>query len=599
MQKKKTTAVLSIVFTVISLALLLISGEVLGKKLFVDALTETGKIFTEPNTTQRLCVLVICVALSLLFLVGLIYAFKNKKGRIASCLGLFNSLSFPIYVMNYIVYRTADGSESPSTATIVASFAVCALAIALLFEFLGMLTAIFPALVEIGEAKKAKKGKFLPITAIVVIVIGIALFVTGCFLSADHSGFATIMQSLTDGSPSLSELAGDGVGILLLVYFLVALIQGAPDEKGIWVALFGMLGAVAFVPTSALVQLNVPGASLSEAYVILDLAALAVLAVGLLLSAVACVQNFIPNYEEKPQTEPAPQVEPAPVATPAEEAAPAEQATPEGLSEDDLAEIRRIVAEEIAKTGDELKKEPLSGEDYDAIRQIVRDEISNQPPVNVYVNAPVETQEKPAPAEEAAPAEQPAPAEELAPAQEAAPVEEPVAAPEEKKEEEPSAEAQPAEAAAVAEAPQGESAFGFASAPKKKVPFAEKLEAADDDIKAKYDGLREAMLAYGIHERVSIPGATYSLHRKRYLFLTISGKHIKLQYALNPDEYANTPIPAQKAESSRFADVPLTFKVKSDLSYRRALKLIDDMMGKEGIVKTGKSEEVTPEEAGA
>jgi hypothetical protein len=242
------------------------------------------------------------------------------------------------------------------------------------------------------------------------------------------------------------------------------------------------------------------------------------------------------------------------------------------------------------------------------LRQIIREELAalmKMSPTNIYVTVPPEGAKAPAkpvaaPAPEPAPAPAPvapapepapapveakeevapAPVEEIAPApvaEEVAPVEEaPV-------EEAPVEEAAPAE---EAPAPKAESEYDFPiNENKHKVPFEEKLANAEKDLVEKYEGLRDYIMSYGIKNRVSIPGDTFSAHRERYVFITITGKKLKVNYALDPKDYENGTIPVETNNSKKFEDLPLTFKIRSDLSYRRALKLVDDVMAKKGVTK--------------
>ena len=248
------------------------------------------------------------------------------------------------------------------------------------------------------------------------------------------------------------------------------------------------------------------------------------------------------------------------------------------------------------------------------LRQIIREELAalmKMSPTNIYVTVPPEGAKAPAkpvaapapapakpvaaPAPEPAPAPAPvAPAPEPAPAPvEAkeevapAPVEEiapaPVAEEVAPVEEAPVEEAAPAE---EAPAPKAESEYGFPiNENKHKVPFEEKLANAEKDLVEKYEGLRDYIMSYGIKNRVSIPGDTFSAHRERYVFITITGKKLKVNYALDPKDYENGTIPVETNNSKKFEDLPLTFKIRSDLSYRRALKLVDDVMAKKGVTK--------------
>ena len=92
-------------------------------------------------------------------------------------------------------------------------------------------------------------------------------------------------------------------------------------------------------------------------------------------------------------------------------------------------------------------------------------------------------------------------------------------------------------------------------------------------------------MSYGIKNRVSIPGDTFSAHRERYVFLTISGKHIKAYFALDPKDYENSTIPVETTNIAKYEDVKCTLKVRSDLSFRRACMLVDAVMAAKGVNK--------------
>ena len=113
---------------------------------------------------------------------------------------------------------------------------------------------------------------------------------------------------------------------------------------------------------------------------------------------------------------------------------------------------------------------------------------------------------------------------------------------------------------------------------RRKLSFERKLLESDESLKKHYNGLREYIIDYGINCRVSLKGVTFSLHRKRYVFLTISGKHIRAFFALNPKDYLESTIPAKENGKKKYEDLPLELNIRSGLSYRRALQLIDDMM---------------------
>lgn len=120
---------------------------------------------------------------------------------------------------------------------------------------------------------------------------------------------------------------------------------------------------------------------------------------------------------------------------------------------------------------------------------------------------------------------------------------------------------------------------------RRRAKFETRLKKADPELRAQYYELRDYIRSYGVKDRMSIPGITFSLHRDRYVFITIAGKKLKLYYALNPEDYANSTIPVIKNESKKFEDLPLEFKVKSGLSLKRAKSLVDDVMKAKGIEK--------------
>lgn len=153
--------------------------------------------------------------------------------------------------------------------------------------------------------------------------------------------------------------------------------------------------------------------------------------------------------------------------------------------------------------------------------------------------------------------------------------------------EEPVAE-EPAEEETEAEAPEGENDPFAALRNKRRASFETRLKNADFDLRHKYYDLRDHIKSYGLSNRLSIPGDSFSAHRKRYVFITINGKHLKVYFATNPDDYKDTPIPVERTEIKKYEDLPLQFKVRSDLSFRRAVKIVDDMLTKEGYTREDK-----------
>lgn len=119
-----------------------------------------------------------------------------------------------------------------------------------------------------------------------------------------------------------------------------------------------------------------------------------------------------------------------------------------------------------------------------------------------------------------------------------------------------------------------------------RIPFQERMKTADKTIRDNYNELKNYILSYGVKSRISNSGDTFRLHTKTYVKLTIAGKGLKLYYALDPKDYENTTIPVLDAgHKGIYEEIPLVFKVKSDLSIKRAKQLVDDAMAKDNLVQ--------------
>ena len=191
-----------------------------------------------------------------------------------------------------------------------------------------------------------------------------------------------------------------------------------------------------------------------------------------------------------------------------------------------------------------------------------------------------------------------APVEEPKPEPKEEPVEEPIEepAPEEPEEEPEEAEEEEEEVVLAAEGEESNDEFEIVEVVnengekirikrRRRASFESKLKRSEYDIRHKYYDLRDYIKWYGLSNRISIPGDSFSYKRRKYAFITIVGKHIKFYIALDPDKYENSPIPVERATAKKFVDTPCVLKIKSDLSYRRAKLLVDDMMKEVGLPK--------------
>ncbi len=119
-----------------------------------------------------------------------------------------------------------------------------------------------------------------------------------------------------------------------------------------------------------------------------------------------------------------------------------------------------------------------------------------------------------------------------------------------------------------------------------RIPFEKRIHAADPLMKEHFNELKSDILAYGVKSRVSNSGDTFRLHTKTYVKITIAGKSLKLYFALDPKDYADSKMPlADAGHKGIYKEIPLVFKVKSELSLRRAKQLVADAMAKDNLVQ--------------
>ena len=117
-----------------------------------------------------------------------------------------------------------------------------------------------------------------------------------------------------------------------------------------------------------------------------------------------------------------------------------------------------------------------------------------------------------------------------------------------------------------------------------RIPFPERLLASDKELLNNYNEIKNEILSWGVKSRVSNAGDTFRLHKKTYIKLIVAGKSLKLYFALDPKDYADSTIPVQDAGNKNlYTEIPLVFKVKSSLSMRRCKQLIQDCMEKDGL----------------
>ena len=117
-------------------------------------------------------------------------------------------------------------------------------------------------------------------------------------------------------------------------------------------------------------------------------------------------------------------------------------------------------------------------------------------------------------------------------------------------------------------------------------PFVQQLAESQQDVKNMYNELKAEFLTFGIKSRISKGGDTFRLHTKAYARIKVAGKGLKIYYALNPRSYEDSTYPIKDSGNQKiYVDIPLTFKVKSKLSVRRAKELIAQACAIDGLVE--------------
>jgi uncharacterized membrane protein YccF (DUF307 family) len=117
-----------------------------------------------------------------------------------------------------------------------------------------------------------------------------------------------------------------------------------------------------------------------------------------------------------------------------------------------------------------------------------------------------------------------------------------------------------------------------------RVPFKEKILQADVDTKKNYNAIKNHLIAYNAKSRISVPFDTFHYGMDTLVKISVNQKSLKVYFALPPKSFASTPYPIEDASKHKNTEaVPSLLKVRSSLSVRRAIKLIDMLMEKKNI----------------
>ena len=116
--------------------------------------------------------------------------------------------------------------------------------------------------------------------------------------------------------------------------------------------------------------------------------------------------------------------------------------------------------------------------------------------------------------------------------------------------------------------------FGELGPRRRHIPFEINLKHCSKETQNHYKEIVKAFREYDLNDRLSIPGETFSFKRNRLLFITLSGKTLKIFFALKLKDFKDSTIPLKDASDvKKYEQTPVYLKVKSDLACRRAIAL--------------------------
>ena len=111
------------------------------------------------------------------------------------------------------------------------------------------------------------------------------------------------------------------------------------------------------------------------------------------------------------------------------------------------------------------------------------------------------------------------------------------------------------------------------------------LGASEEQIKM-YNEIKHELICYGVIPRYSNSGESFRYNKVRYAKITFTLKGLRVYLALNPENFKDSKIPIDDMSNIKtFKDIPLSIKVKSKLSIKRCIYLIDEMFNEVGLEK--------------
>lgn len=127
----------------------------------------------------------------------------------------------------------------------------------------------------------------------------------------------------------------------------------------------------------------------------------------------------------------------------------------------------------------------------------------------------------------------------------------------------------------------------------KKSNFDEKILNATDELKDRYNQIKNAIMSYkNVRNRLSRTGDSFRYKGQKYVHIAIVGKTLRVYIALDPNSLDQSVYHHQDASNKKkYQSTPTLLKVKSNLSVKKAIMLIEAMFDESMIEKRKKYEE--------
>ncbi|MGN1295407.1 MAG: hypothetical protein ACI4U5_03270 [Bacilli bacterium] len=112
-----------------------------------------------------------------------------------------------------------------------------------------------------------------------------------------------------------------------------------------------------------------------------------------------------------------------------------------------------------------------------------------------------------------------------------------------------------------------------------RIDFDEKVEKSSPDLKRHYNEIKNVIMRYrNVHSRISKSGDSFRCKGQKYVYMTIIGKTLKVYLALDPFSIdQNVYHHKDVSNKKKYQVTPTLLRVKSELSVKKTIKLIEVM----------------------